>query len=204
MLAPVKAEQLILSLDGILPSKSDDPITYPTLQEPQWYFGNSWTANLNETGFLEGSGVEYYQRFYAHSDMSVEFYAYLFSNTSNAEAYYNRTVNQTKSNGGYIEVSISHCFAVVYNYGTQEIGISWGIFNNLVFQVAVYTANIVEDPTDRLVTFTSLERTRIIEKINPNSVPEFPSIIVLPLFILATLIVLRTGKSFYKKTAFLT
>lgn len=194
LFSSVKADGPILSLDGMLPSKSDNPATYPVLQEPDWYFGISWSEHLNETGFIDGEAVEYYQRFRAHSDMSVEFYVYLFSNVSNAEAYCDRMINQTKSNGGYTEVSVSDAFAVVYNYVTQETGISYGVIGNVVFKVAVYTANIVEDPTDRLVSFTSLEHTRILEKSGLNTVAEFSSLIILPVFILATLAVVKIGK----------
>jgi len=191
-LPSARAEGLILSLDGLLPSKSDDPASYPVLQEPRWYFGSSWSENLVETGFVEGRAVEYYQRYFAHSDMSVEFYVYLFSNISNAETYCNKEVNLTKSNGGYTEVPIPNVFAVVYNYGTQEIGTSWGIAYNVVFKVSVITANIVEDPTERLVMFTDLERTRILDKSGlSDSVPEFPSLIIVPLFLLATLITVK-------------
>lgn len=190
-----RAEGIIQSLDGLLPSKSDDPATYPVLQEPKWYFGTSWTENLNETGFIEGKGVEYYQRYYEHSDMSVEFYVYQFSNTSNAEVYCNKVINQTKANGGYTQVPVNNTFSVVYNYGTQETGISWGNISNVVFKVAVYTANIVEDPTDRLVSFTDMERTRILDKSGiSTSVPEFPSLLTLPLFTLATILAAKIGR----------
>jgi hypothetical protein len=165
LLPLVKAEELITSLEGLLPSKSDDPVVYPVLQEPAWYFANSWSENLNETGFVEGQGVGYYKRFYAHSDMSAEFYVYRFSNVSSTEAYYDREINQTKFEGGYTEVLISGAFAVVYDYDTQEIGVSLGIIRNVVFKVAVYTANIVEDPTDQLVNFTILEQQRILENV---------------------------------------
>jgi hypothetical protein len=216
LLSPlVKAEELVTSLDGLLPSKSDDPVVYPVLQEPFWYFANSWSENLNETGFVEGRGVGYYKRFYAHSDMSVEFYAYRFSNVSSAEAYCNREINRTKFEGGYTEVLISGAFAVVYDYDTQEIGVSLGIIRNVVFKVAVYTANIVEDPTDQLVNFTVLEHARILENVvrpespssvtpepqpSPSSVtpepqpspsssiPEFPSFAILPLLMIAILL----------------
>jgi hypothetical protein len=190
-----RAEGLILSVDGLLPSKSDDPAAYPVLQEPKWYFGTSWTENLTETGFAEGKAVEYYQRYYEHSDMSVEFYVYRFANTNDAEAYCNRVINQTKANGGYTQVPVNNTFSVVFNYGTQETGISWGNISNVVFKVAVYTANIVEDPTDRLVSFTDMERTRILDKSGiSNSVPEFPSLLVLPLFTLATLLAAKIGR----------
>jgi hypothetical protein len=187
LLSPlVKAEELITSLEGLLPSKSDDPAVYPVLQEPVWYFGNSWSENLSEPGFVEGRGVGYYKRFFAHSDMSVEFYVYRFLNVSNAEAYCNREINRTKSEGGYTEVLISDAFAVVYDYGTQQIGVSLGIVRNVIFKVAVYTANIVEDPTDQLVSFTILEHARILENV---AIPEFSSSVILQLFMIATLLV---------------
>ena len=62
---------------------------------------------------------------------------------------------------------------------------SWGVINNIVFKVEVFTINIVEDPTDQLVEFTFLERARILEM---GIIPEFPSFIILPLFMMATLI----------------
>jgi hypothetical protein len=162
LLSPLgKAQQLFLNIDGLLPSKSDDKNAYPILQEPRWYFGTSWSENLSEPGFIEGRAVEYYQRFYAHSDMSVEFYVYLFHNISDAEGYYNRQIDDIKLKGQYSEVSIPDVFAVVYDYDTQEIGISWGLIRNIVFKVAVYTANIVEDPTNQLMNFTELEYSRI-------------------------------------------
>jgi hypothetical protein len=216
LLSPlVKAGELVTSLEGLLPSKNDDPAVYPVLQEPVWYFANSWSENLNVTGFVDGKGVGYYKRFYAHSDMSAEFYVYRFSNVSTTEAYYNKEINQTKFEGGYTEVLISGAFAVVYDYGTQEIGVSLGIIRNVIFKVAVYTANIVEDPTDQLVDFTVLEQERILENIErpespssvtpepqpslssvtpkpqpspSSSIPEFSSSVILPLFMIATLL----------------
>ena len=187
LLPLVKAEELITNpLDELLPPRIYNPGHDPTnpLQEPEWYYGNSWSEILNEPGFVEGRAVQYYKRFFEHSDMSVEFYVYRFSNVSSAEAYCGREINQIKSEGGYTEVSISGAFAVVYDYDTQEIGVSWGVINNIVFKVGVYTESIVEDPTDQLVSFTILERGHILET---AIIPEFPSLIILPLFMMATL-----------------
>jgi hypothetical protein len=200
LLPAASADSLYLSLDGLIPHKSDDPATYPILQEPRWYFGTSWSETLNETGFVEGRGVEYYQRYYEHSDMSVEFSVFLFTNVSNAQAYCTKVVNQIRSDGGYTEVQISNVFSVVYSYEAQETGISWGIVSNVVFKVGVYTANIVEDPTERLISFTEMERTRILENGNPNSVPEFISIIILPFFTLATLLGIIVRSKISRKT----
>jgi len=190
LLSPLaKAEELITNpLEELLPPRIDNPghdPTYP-LQEPEWYYGNSWSETLSEPGFVEGSAVGFYKRFFAHSDMSLEFYVYRFLNVSSAEAYCSREINQIKSEGGCTEVSISGAFAVVYDYGTQEIGVSWGVIYNIVFKVGVYTESIVEDPTDQLVSFTILERGHILE--TGIIIPEFPSLIILPLFMMATLL----------------
>lgn len=189
LLPIVKAEETITSpLDELLPpiiyNPGHDP-TYP-LQEPEWYYGNSWSETLNESGFLEGKAIQFYKRFFGYSDMSVEFYVYRFSNMSNAETYCNRKIDQIKSNEDYVNISMPDAFAITYDYGTQETGISWGFVKNIVFSVRVYTINIVEDPTDQLVDFTLLEREQILKA---NIIPEFPSsIIVLLTLITGTLI----------------
>lgn len=195
LLPLVNAEELITNpLDELLPPLIENPGHDPTnpLQEPEWYYGNSWSETLSEPGFVEGRAVGFYKRFFKHSDMSVEFYVYRFSNVSSAEAYCSREINQIKSEGGYTEVSITGAFAVVYDYDTQEIGISWGVINNIVFKVGVYTESIVEDPTDQLVSFTMLEREHILEK--GIIIPEFPSFIILPLFMMATLLAIIVSR----------
>ncbi len=194
LLPLVKAEELITNpLDELLPPIIYNPGHDPTnpLQEPEWYYGNSWSEILSEPGFVEGRAVQYYKRFFGYSDMSVEFYVYRFSNVISAEEYCNREINQIKSEGGYTEVSISGSFAVVYDYDTQETGVSWGVINNIVFKVEVFTDHIVEDPTDQLVEFTFLERARILEI---GIIPEFPSFIILPLLMIATLLSIIIGR----------
>ena len=194
LLPLVKAEELITNpLDELLPPRIYDPGHDPTnpLQEPEWYYGNSWSETLSEPGFVEGRAVQYYKRFFGGSDMSVEFYVYRFSNLSSAEAYCNREINQITSEGGYTEVLISDAFAVTYDYGTQETGVSWGVINNIVFKVEVFTINIVEDPADQLVEFTFLERACILET---GIIPEFSFFIILPLFMIASLLAIIIGR----------
>ncbi len=203
-LSSVKADGPILSLDGMLPSKSDDPKVYPVLQETEWYYGTSWSENLTELGFVEGRAVEYYKRYSGLGDVRfVDFYVYLFSNVSNAEAYCRKEIDKIKSQVGKTEVVTVATYATVYElvdeYVAWEIGVSWGTVNNVVFKVEVY-ANKGEDPTDRLVSFTSLEYTRILEKSNLSSLPEFSSLIILPVFMAATLLVIRTSRRISTRT----
>jgi hypothetical protein len=189
-----RADGLILSLDGLLPSKSDDPTVYPVLQETEWYYGTSWVEVLSEPGFIEGRAVEYYRRYAGPGDIrSVEFYAYLFSGVNSAAAYYNGEVDNLKSVIGLTEAPITGAFGGIYESGGMETGVSWGIVSNVVFKVMVY-AYIGEDPTDRLVSFTSLELARILDKSGNTSVPEFPTLMMVPLFGLATLLATKFGR----------
>jgi hypothetical protein len=183
-----RADGLILSLDGLLPSKSDDPTVYPVLQETEWYYGTSWIEIISQPGFIEGRAVEYYRRYAGTGDIrSVEFYAYLFSDANTAEAYYNREINDLESAVGLTEVPLVGAFGGTYESGGMATGVSWGIVSNVVFKVAVY-AYLKEDPTDQLIFFTSLERTRILDKGGIPSVPEFLSPFVVLLFGFATLV----------------
>jgi hypothetical protein len=186
----VHAQEVITNpIDELLPpiiyNPGHDP-NYP-LQEPYWYYGNSWTVTLSDPEFQEGKAIQFYKRYFAYSDMSVEFYVYRFSNISSAEIYFNREINHIKTNEDYTNVSIPDAFAVTYDYGTQEIGISWGFVKNIVFNVKVYTINIVEDPTDQLIEFTLLEHEQILKA---NIIPEFQSTNILVLsIVIGTLIV---------------
>lgn len=197
LLPMASADNLYLSLDGLLPSKSDDPTVYPVLQETEWYYGTSWSETLSLPGFVDGRAVEYYRRYAGPGDIrSVEFYAYLFSDVNSAELYYNAEVANLKSMVGLTEVPLTGAFGGVYESGgmqPMETGVSLGNVSNVIFKVMVY-AYIGEDPTDRLVSFTSLERTRILNVGGSPSVSEFPALTVVPLFALATLLAIKFGR----------
>jgi hypothetical protein len=193
LLPAARADILYLTLDGLLPSKSDDPVVYPVLQETEWYYGTSWSETLSVLGFVEGKAVEYYRRYVGPGDIrSVEFYAYLFSDGDSAEAYCNGEIDDLRSVIGLSEVSLVGAVGGVYESGGMETGASWGVVSNVVFKVVVY-AYIGEDPTDRLVSFTSLELTRIVELGGSSSVPEFSSLIIVPFFVLAVLLAIKLG-----------
>ena len=196
MIVPiVKTEGLIMDpIDELLPPVIYDPghdPLYP-LQEPFWYYGNSWEDNLNETGFLEGKAIQFYKRFSYHSDMSVEFYVYKFSDSLIAEQYFNKELNNSQSEDNYVEISISGAFARKYDYVTQEIGVSLGVIRNIVFTVKVYTINIVEDPTDALIEFTKLEQEQIL---SANIIPEISSPVCLLFTIFVSLIIIVMFKT---------
>jgi hypothetical protein len=195
LLPIVEAEEVIMDpLDELLPPVISDPghdPTYP-LQEPDWYYGNSWSETLNETGFVEGKAIQFYKRYREYSDLSAEFYVYRFSNTSSAEEYYKKEINYIKSLDKYVEVLIDDAFGVKYDYQTQEIGISWGLVKNIVFSVKIYTINILEDPTDQLIEFTKLQQSQILDA---NVIPEFPKSTLL----LVAIIVIPILAVFYKR-----
>jgi hypothetical protein len=197
LLPAARADSLYLSLDGLLPSKADDPKVYPVLQETEWYYGISWSETLSAPGFVEGRAVEYYRRYAGPGDIrSVEFYAYLFSDANTAEAYCHSEINDLKSAVGLTEVPLVGAFGVIYESGGMATGASWGIVSNVVFKVVVY-AYIREDPTDRLVFFTSLERTRILDKGGIPSVPEFLSPLVVSLLAFAALVATKFGRKIH-------
>jgi hypothetical protein len=192
-------------LDGLLPSKSDDPTIYPVLQETEWYYGTSWSETLSLPEFVEGRAVEYYRRYAGPGDIrSVEFYVYLFSDVNSAEVFCSSEIDKVKSMLGETEISIVGAFGAVYEYEDEyvemEVGVSWGTISNVVFKVAVY-ANLGEDPADRLIGFTSLERMRIIDKGGNPSVPEFSSLILVPFLAFATLLAVKVGRKSHRGIA---
>ena len=201
MLLPIgKAEGVIMDpIDELLPpviyNPGHDP-TYP-LQEPMWYYGNSWEENVNETGFLEGKAIQFYKRFFEHSDMSVEFYVYKFSDSLSAEQYYNKEITKSQSEDNNTEITIDGAFARKYTYETQEIGVSLGNIRNIVFSVKVYTINIVEDPTDELIEFTKLEQDQIL---SANIIPEISSPVCLLFTVLVSLTIIVMLKTNLSKT----
>ncbi len=199
LLPVANAESLYLSLDGLIPSKNDDPTVYPVLQETEWYYGTSWTETLNVTGFVEGRAVEYYRRYTGPGDIrSVEFYAYLFSDVSNAGAYCSAEIANLTYVVGFSAVQLIGASGGTFESGGMETGVSWSLVSNVVFKVVVY-AYLGENPTDRLVSFTSMERTRILNQGGGSSIPEFPSLVVFPVFLLAALMTLRFRRSLHPR-----
>jgi len=195
MLLPIARAQEVITnpLDELLPpiiyNPGHDP-NYP-LQEPEWYYGNSWIVTLSEPEFEEGKAIQFYKRYFGYSDMSVEFFVFRFSDISSAEIYHSKEINRIKSNEDYTNISIPDAFAVTYDYGTQQIGVSWGFVKNIVFNVKVYTINIVEDPTDQLIEFTLLENEQILKA---NIIPEFPLTNILLLSIVSGTLILAFNK----------
>jgi len=171
-LAKAEDDLITAPLDELLPSREDIP--------SEWETGGLSNATLDEPGFVEGKTVWYFKDFGGSSAMDVDFYVYRFSDMNNATTYYDKEVDEIKSDGGYTEVEIPDAFAVVYDWGIGEQAVSWGVESNVVFKVEIWNNYESEDPADELITFTTLEKTII---------PEFPSFLILPLFMTTTLLV---------------
>jgi len=145
-------------LDNLLPSRDD--------MADEWLIGSSSDVTLNVSGFTEGSIVSYYKQIGSTHSQTKEylyfttFFVYRFSDADSASVYFNKEVNETKSEGGYKEVAISGVFAVTYDYGTTEEGLSWGHKNNIVFSVYVYN-NAVFEAEGELIDFTNLLKSKI-------------------------------------------
>lgn len=111
--------------------------------------------------------------------MTVYFAVLRFSSESTAEAYYDGEVKTMKEEGGYIDVPIPYVFAVMYDWDTEQQGISLGITENIVYKVEVNNTYTMEDPTDELIEFTDLQM---------HVIPEFPTFLATLLLMVATLL----------------
>jgi hypothetical protein len=132
--------------------------------------------------------------------VTLGFDVYKFSDSASAKSAYDLQINQMKDRAGYEEVNILGSYGAYFNYGIdQREAESWGISGNIVFRVTVYSESITESPKDDLVTYTNLERGIITanDTINPTptpTVPEFPVLILLTLFISMILFALMIRK----------
>jgi hypothetical protein len=145
-------------LDDLLPSRDD--------MADEWLIGSSSDVTLNVSGLTEGSIVSYYKQIGSTHSQKKEylyfttFFVYRFSDADSASMCFDKEVNKIKSDGSYKEVAISGVFAVIYDYGTTEEGLSWGHKSNIVFSVYVYN-NAVFEAEGELIVFTNLLKSKI-------------------------------------------
>jgi len=171
-LAQAEDDLITAPLDELLPSREDIP--------SEWEMGGFSNVTLEEPGFVEGKTVWYFKDFGGSSAMDLDFYVYRFSDGNSAKTYHDKEVDEIESEGGYTEVIILDAFAVVYDWGVGEQAVSWGVESNVAFKVEIWNNYEPEDPTDELIAFTDLEKT---------IVPEFPLLLIPPLFMITTLLV---------------
>ena len=169
-------------LDELLPSREDIPSNLRT--------GDYKNETLNEDGFLEGRSNSYNRLFEGYIIMTLRFRVYKFSDSESANSYYNKKVDEIKSTGGYTEVEIPSAFAVINENGV-EIGNSWSVTNDIVWNVEVYNDSVLENTEDALVSYTLLELSII---------PEFPAWAILPVLLIAGLAVILVKRKIPKKT----
>ena len=173
-------------LDELLPSRDDIPDQFREVEYKD--------ETLNDNDFLEGRSNTYSRLLENHVIISLQFKIYKFSDSESANSYFNKIVNEIKSNGGYresdyTEIEIPSAFAIIEE-SRAEIGNSWTVANNIVMNLEVYN-DWDEDTEELLTTYTQLEL---------NIIPEFPSWIIVPLFIIATLSVILTKKKLMHTT----
>lgn len=156
-------------IDWLLPPESET--------SKGWSKGNVSDVYLDREGFLEGRRVGYSKEF--SGMMTVYFTVLRFSNDSTAEVFYDDEVKTMKEEGGYIDVSIPCVFAVMYDWDTEQHGISLGITENIVYKVEVNNTCTMEDATDELIEFTDLQM---------HVIPEFTPFLATLLLIATTIL----------------
>ena len=169
-------------LDELLPSREDIPDEFRNV--------NYKNEILNEDGFLEGRSNSYDRPFENYVIMSLRFRVYKFSNSESANNYFNKKVAEIILEGSYTEVETLSAFAVIIENGF-EIGTSWNVINDLVFNVEVYNDWTTENTEEMLVTYTLLE---------DSIIPEFPSWVILPMFLVSAIITILVKKRFLQST----
>ena len=158
------------TLDSFLPSRDDIPAEFRT--------GGYDEEDLNEDGFEEGRSNWFYRMFDDRIVMNLTFRVYKFSNSEFANSFYNKVVDEIKSIGGYNEIIIPSAFAVIHE-NIVDIGNSWSVENDIVFNFEIFNDLSSENTEDILVEYTIL---------GVSIIPEFPSWIIFPLFVMVTVV----------------
>ena len=169
-------------LDELLPSREDIPDQFRNV--------NYKNEILNEDGFLEGRSNSYDRIFEDYVIISLRFKVYKFSNSESADSYFNKKINEIELQGNYFEVEIPNAFAVITENGF-DLGNSWCVEDDLVFNVEVFNDWTPEDTEDMLVSYTLLEL---------GIIPEFPLWFILPIFLVTTIVTILAKKRLLQST----
>ena len=75
---------------------------------------------LTEEGFIDGRSVNYNRLFDNIVIMELHIRVYRFSSTEDAYDYYNKTIEEIKSNQYYYEIEIPSAFTIIQKTKTQK------------------------------------------------------------------------------------
>ncbi|MCW4001817.1 MAG: hypothetical protein NWE97_01325 [Candidatus Bathyarchaeota archaeon] len=170
-------------MEELLPPIEDLP-TWPSV----WEFSALVNSTLREPGFVEGRKATYFTTIKQVSEKVLYFFVYRFIDGNSAKTYHDTQVDAMKSQGLYtIEVAIPGAFAVLFEYDYEEEGISLGYVSNIVFKIYLYNdfrKGFWYFPLDSLRT--AEDELRFFTNLHTSIIPEFPTFIIFPLFMIAT------------------
>lgn len=148
---------------------------FPPSQDISHGFRNEEIQNetLNENGFIEGRSVSYTRLLDNYVMMQLHIRVYKFSSTETAYNYYNKTINEIKSNQIYDEIEIPSAFAIITNEDA-EVGSSWLLLNTIVSNIEVINEYTLEDTQEMLVYYTQL---------GLDNIPEFQQLTLILIFV---------------------
>lgn len=184
-LSSAKAEELITTpLEELLPPEDLSYSPY------EWEFGAIVNSTLREPGFVEGRKATYNQRLFQVAEKFVYFFVYRFIDGDSAKTYHDNQVDALKSQGLYTaELAIPGAFAVLYEYELEQEAISLGYVSNIVFKIYYYNdfrKGFWVFPSDSL-RHAEVD-LRFFTNLQTSIIPEFPTFILFPLFMIATLL----------------
>jgi hypothetical protein len=188
-LGSAKAEELITTpLEELLP-----PEDLPSPNPYEWIFSVTVNTTLGELGFVEGRKATYFQTLFNAAEKAVYFYVYRFIDGDSAKAYHDNQVDAMRvaTQGlNTTELAIPGAFAILYNYDLEEEAISLGYVSNIVFKIYLYNdfrTGFWVEPKDALRT--AADELTFFTNLQTSIIPEFPTFILFPVFMIATLLV---------------
>ncbi|UCD26565.1 MAG: hypothetical protein JSV75_00015 [Candidatus Bathyarchaeota archaeon] len=188
-LGSAKAEELITTpLEELLP-----PEDLPSPNPYEWEFKTLVNSTLGALGFVEGRKATYTQTLFQVAEKDVYFYVYRFIDGDSAKTYYDNQVDAMRAamqGVNATELAIPGAFAILYEYDLEQEATSLGYLSNIVFKIYLY--NDFRDgfwvfPRDALRTAPN--ELTFFTNLQTSIIPEFPTFILFPLLMIATLLV---------------
>lgn len=198
-LGSAKAEELITTpLEDLLPPE-DLPTGDYSWAVYNWRFDTTVNATARAPGgerapgFVEGRKAQYSQTLFNVAEKILYFFVYRFIDGDSAKTYHDNQVDAMREVAQGIdatELTIPGSFAMLYSYPLEEEATSLGYVSNIVFKIYYYNDfhwGFWVVPSDAL-RHAEVELT-FFTNLQTSIIPEFPTFILFPLFMIATLIV---------------